>query len=77
LNLTLKASILSKNHLNLLNEEDLYDFNIEGYFNVNFSKMPLINKNDDLMYDQINVNELTETNQEYKYYFKYFYGHVY
>lgn len=54
----------------------MIDYNIEGYLSLNFSKKPLNDRNDEIICDHIEANELIESNQEYKYYFKYFYGHV-
>ncbi len=67
-------NILTNKNETLLNDDEIADYNIEGYLNINSSKMPLINA---LKYDQIEVDEIIETNQEYKYYFKYFFRHVY
>ena len=59
----------------ILTDSDYTEFNVEGYVQLDSSNLSLTDKGE-LQSDQIENEEILETNKEYSYYLKHFYGQV-
>ncbi len=70
-----ESKVLGRDNLPILTEEDYLEFNIEGYVQLDSSNL-VLNQNGELQTDQIENEEVVETNKEYSYFHKHFYGQV-
>ncbi len=59
----------------ILIDSDYVEFNIEGYVQLDSNNLA-INNSGELQIDQIESEEIIETNKEYSYYEKHFVGRV-
>jgi hypothetical protein len=64
-----------RDNLPILPDEDYSEFNVEGYVQLDSSHL-LLKQNGELQTDQIENEEVVETNKEYTYFNKHFFGQV-
>ena len=69
------AKLYRKTLLPILIDTDYTEFNIEGYVQLDSNNLS-INNSGELLIDQIENEEIIETNKEYSYYEKHFIGQV-
>jgi hypothetical protein len=70
-----ESKALGRDNLPILPDEDYSEFNVEGYVQLDSSNL-VLNQNGELQTDQIENEEVSETNKEYTYFNKHFYGQV-
>ena len=71
-----EAKSNNKSQLPILVDDDYSEYNVEGYVQLDPSCL-FLNEDGELQTDDIENEEISETNKEYSYYSKHFYNQVF